>query len=61
LEEATHLHQLDIPGTTTINIDFRQQGVSGDDSGDGTFGAQQNLLANEHYAYGYRLIIADED
>ncbi len=54
LEKATHIHELPRSGNVTVNIDYRQMGVGGDDS----WGARTHpeyMLAAQAYSYGFRI------
>jgi len=54
LEKAKHIHQLPRSGNITVNLDYRQMGVGGDDS----WGARTHpeyLLPAKPYRYSFRL------
>ncbi|MEA3224605.1 MAG: beta-galactosidase small subunit, partial [Planctomycetota bacterium] len=54
LEKATHIHELPRRNTITVNLDYKQMGVGGDDS----WGARTHpeyTLPAKPYKYGFRL------
>jgi beta-galactosidase len=54
LEEAAHIHDLPKRDTITVNLDYRQMGVGGDDS----WGARTHpeyTLPAKPYTYSFRL------
>jgi beta-galactosidase len=54
LEQATHIHKLPTRDFITVNLDYKQMGVGGDDS----WGARPHpeyTLPAQPYAYKFRL------
>jgi beta-galactosidase len=54
LEKATHIHELTRRDTITVNLDYRQMGVGGDDSWGARTHPEYTLLAKP-YRYSFRL------
>ncbi len=54
LEKAKHIHQLPRRETVTVNLDFKQMGVGGDDSW-GARTHKEYTLPSGHYEYGFIL------
>jgi beta-galactosidase len=54
LEAAGHIHELPRSGTITVNLDYKQMGVGGDDS----WGARTHpeyMLSDKSYSYSFRI------
>jgi beta-galactosidase len=59
LEDATHVNELVTSGYATVNIDFRQTGVGGDNSWSPKARPMPKYqLRGEKYEYGFSLIVA---
>jgi beta-galactosidase len=54
LEKATHVHRLPRRETITVNLDYRQTGIGGDD-GWGARPHDEYTLHAKPYAYRFRL------
>jgi len=55
LEQATHIHELPRRDFLTVNIDFRQQGVGGNNSWGAKPLEKYRLLKGVPYYYSFRL------
>jgi beta-galactosidase len=55
LEDAGHIHELPQRSTITVNLDYRQMGVGGDNSWGAQTHAEYTLPA-KHYRYRFRLM-----
>ncbi len=56
LQKAAHTHELPLTGNVTINLDYRQMGVGGDNS----WGAKTHpeyMLPSQPYSYRFRLAL----
>jgi beta-galactosidase len=54
LQSHTHPHQMPVRDFTTLNLDWKQQGVGGDDSW-GAWPHEQNLIPVQAQSYSFRL------
>ena len=54
LEKAKHIHELPRSGNVTLNLDYKQMGVGGDDSWGATTHPEY-LLGAKPYQYSFRL------
>jgi beta-galactosidase len=55
LENIAHPYQIPARDTVTVNLDYRQMGVGGDDSWGARTHSEYSLPANRSYSYQVRL------
>ena len=60
LERAEHIYELPCRETLTVNIDYQQTGVGGDNSWGARPHPQYTLTADKTYAWKVRLWIVDK-
>ncbi|MBN1806198.1 MAG: DUF4981 domain-containing protein [Sedimentisphaerales bacterium] len=56
LEEAKHIHEPPVGDTITLNLDYKQMGVGGDDSWGARTHPEYTLPADKPYQYRFRLM-----
>ena len=55
LEKANHIHELINSETITVNVDYKQKGVAGDNSWGAKPKPQYRLPKNQEYKYSFRI------
>ncbi|MBA7588399.1 hypothetical protein ES708_30455 [subsurface metagenome] len=55
LEAANHIHELTNSDSITVNVDYKQKGVAGDNSWGAKPKPQYRLPKNQEYNYSFRI------